>query len=158
MVDFGYGLHYTNFSMTAGNTTRGAFTISDLSCDETYQDLCPFTTFTATVENTGSVTSDFVALAFISGEYGPEPYPIKQLVAYERLLQIEGGASATAQFNLTLGSLARYDESGNSIVFPGRYRILIDVPTSASIDFELVGDSLVLDEFPQPPARNTHRD
>lgn len=152
VIEFGYGLHYTNFSINA-NVSSNRYNISDLGCNSTLLDLCPFTTINAEITNAGSVTSDFVALAFVAGEYGPEPYPLKQLVAYERLHQVSAGASATAQLNLTLGNLARYDDDGNAIIFPGNYSLLLDVPTQTTIDFALVGDQLMLDEFPKRPSR-----
>ncbi|KAL2432685.1 putative exo-1,4-beta-xylosidase bxlB [Exophiala dermatitidis] len=175
VLPFGYGLHYTNFSVAASapgqaqstqqsgtNSSQGhgqgtSYNISSLisSCDRSkyaYLDLCPFESFNVNVTNTGSkLASDFVALGFISGSYGPQPYPIKQLVAYQRLFNISAGASATATLNLTLGSLARHDENGNAVLYPGDYGLLIDVPTQAVLNFTLTGSQAVLDEWPQPP-------
>ncbi|EXJ83410.1 hypothetical protein A1O1_07033 [Capronia coronata CBS 617.96] len=173
VLPFGYGLHYTNFSVSVAadqsqnqgfrgqNQTRSpsssSYDISSLvsSCDRStyaYLDLCPFESFNVTVTNTGSVPSDFVALGFISGTYGPQPYPIKQLVAYERLFKVSGGASATASLNLTLGGLARHDEAGNAVLYAGDYGLLVDVPTQAMVNFTLTGSQMVLDEWPQRPA------
>lgn len=157
VVDFGFGLHFTNFSIsspTLSISTSSQFQISDLTsnCNTSVPlDLCPFSNLQATVTNTGVIASDFVTLAFISGEFGPPPFPIKTLVAYERLFNITGGASGTANLPLTLGSLARVDEMGNSVIFPGNYSVLLDVPTQSVFEFELVGAELVIDEFPQDP-------
>lgn len=168
VVPFGYGLHYTNFSVSvAGSNAKSNQTQSQPSssyditslvsgCDHSkyaYLDLCPFQTVNVTVTNTGKLASDFVTLGFIAGAHGPQPYPIKQLVAYERLFNVAGGASATAKLNLTLGSLARHDEQGNAVVYPGDYAVLIDVPTQAVLNFTLTGTQAVLDEWPQPPAK-----
>lgn len=155
-LPFGYGLHYTNFTTTfADSNSSQSFDISDIvnSCDNgtyPYLDLCPFTTVNVSVENTGSVSSDFVTLMFISGEYGPQPYPLKQLVAYERLFNVTGGASQTANLPLTLGSLKRHDEQGNAIVYPGEYSLLVDVPTQATFNFTLTGQQTTIDQWPQP--------
>ncbi len=158
VVPFGYGLHYTNFSASASQPSQSSYDISSLvsSCNKTqypYMDLCPFEAINVTVKNTGSVTSDFVTLGFISGQYGPQPYPIKQLVAYERLFNISAGGSATASLNLTLGSLGRRDEKGDLVLYPGDYGLLVDVPTQAMVNFTLTGTQAVLDQWPQRPAQ-----
>lgn len=151
IIPFGFGMHYTNFTVTAGSLNN-SYDISSLQCNATHLDLCPFGTLNATVQNTGSVTSDFSLLAFVSGQYGPQPYPLKQLATYTRLFNVTAGSSATAQLNMTLGQLARYDDSGNAILYPGNYEILLDVPTQATVQFQLTGSQVMLDQFPQPPA------
>jgi len=160
-VEFGYGLHYTNISTTIDTPTNSSFAIQSLvsACDYSnygHIDQCPFlasgagsSSLSVNVTNTGKTGSDFVTLAFISGEYGPEPRPLKSLVAYQRLFGISPGASQTACLNLTLGSLSRYDESGNQILYPGSYRIVIDVPTQTEWEFVLTGSEYVMDEWPQ---------
>lgn len=87
---------------------------------------------------------------FITGQYGPQPYPIKQLVAYERLFNVTGGSSQTASLNITLGSLARRDEQGNAVLYPGDYALLVDVPTQATYNFTLTGSQTTIDHWPQP--------
>lgn len=166
VVDFGFGLHFTNFSISSptlstsglsnststNSTSLPKFQISDLvsTCNTSVPlDLCPFSTLQTTITNTGTTTSDFVVLAFLSGEFGPPPFPIKTLVAYQRLFGIAGGQQATASLGLTLGSLARVDETGNSVIFPGTYQILMDVPTQVTSAFELLGSEVIIDEFPQ---------
>jgi len=156
-VPFGHGLHYTNFSVSASAPAQSTYDISSLitSCQNTssspYIDLCPFESIAVTVSNTGSTVSDFVALGFITGAFGPQPYPIKSLVAYQRLFNVS--ASATAALNLTLASLARHDEQGNMILYPGDYALLVDVPTQAVLNFTLTGAQAVLDQWPQRPSQ-----
>lgn len=157
VVPFGYGLHYTNFSTTIVEPSQSSYDISSLvaSCNGSasqYLDLCPFAAIQVNVTNSGQVSSDFVTLGFIAGQHGPAPYPIKQLVAYERLFEIPGGGSSTATLNMTLGSLARYDEDGNQVLYPGEYSLLVDVPTQSMLHFTLTGAQAVLDEWPQNPA------
>ncbi|KAI1132576.1 glycoside hydrolase superfamily [Nemania abortiva] len=162
---FGYGLHYSNFSASfrslsiqgrdvadfrqdSGPTFQVADSVS--RCPETYLDLCPFGTITIDVVNEGDITSDFVLLIFLAGEHGPAPYPIKELVAYHRLRDITPGEHQSASLELTLGLLARVDDHGNTILYPGSYDLLLDVPTQASTSFLLSGDEAVLDFWPQP--------
>lgn len=175
VLPFGYGLHYTSFSarFATANTSsyhsqshdtlgkshaapNTAFAISDImtSCTAAYPDLCNFATFPITVTNTGETTSDFVALAFLRGEYGPTPYPIKTLAAYTRIKSIETDQIRAATLLMTLGNLARTDINGNTVLYPGSYTVLLDVPAQDEVSVTLTGSELVLDEWPQPRPNN----
>jgi len=153
IFEFGFGMHYTNFTAST-SSSQDTYAISDLvsGCTEYYKDRCAFETFSVDVENTGSVTSDYSTLAFLAGEHGPQPYPNKRLVAYQRLHNITGGSIQTASLNLTLGSLARVDEMGNKVLYPGDYSLMIDTQPLTMVNFTLTGDSSCLEEWPQPPA------
>ncbi|KAI1659770.1 glycoside hydrolase family 3 protein [Daldinia decipiens] len=153
-VPFGFGLHYTNFSasIAAPETENDVWAIADLTsalATTAHKDQAPFQTIPVTVSNTGATTSDFVVLGFIAGTHGPRPYPIKRLVAYKRLHDIAAGEQQTANLTLSLGSLARRDEDGNLVLYPGDYSLLVDVPTQAAWNFTLKGEPVVLDEWPQ---------
>jgi beta-D-xylosidase 4 len=159
VVPFGHGLHYTNFKASFGHLEALAngteIAISDLirPCGKiARQDLCPVGDgVPVEVSNAGNLTSDFVALAFLAGEYGPRPYPIKSLAAYGRVRGVKPGATAKVSLPpLTLGTLARVDLAGNTVLYPGRYRLLLDVPAQAEMGFTLTGEPVVLDMFPQP--------
>jgi len=162
VFEFGTGLHYTNFSASVASNFSNGYDITDLmsSCQKanvTYPDRCSFTSSPIQVEvsNTGNTTSDYVALAFLAGSFGPAPHPKKSLIAYQRLFNITGGSSATANLNLTLGSLARVDQMGNKVLYPGDYSLLIDNQPLTIVNFTLIGNQTVLDEWPQPPANRT---
>ena len=156
VYEFGYGMHYTTFSTTsykAQSKTTYEISILTKGCSENYLDKCafdtfPFDTFLVTVHNTGKMASDFTTLGFISGQYGPAQYPRKQLVAYQRLHSVAPGTSHIAQLKLTLRSLARIDDKGNSILYPGDYALLIDVPTQNSFNLTLTGGQVMLDGWP----------
>lgn len=156
VLPFGHGMHYTTFKprfASTGSLSGRVVNIQELIalCHETYLDLCPFSEINVDVTNTGNkTTSDFVALAFVSGQYGPAPYPIKTLAAYGRLRGIAPGQTAKKSMPISIGTLARTDDVGNLILYPGKYSLLLDVPTADTISFELTGTAVVLDHFPQP--------
>ncbi|PCH44282.1 glycoside hydrolase family 3 protein [Wolfiporia cocos MD-104 SS10] len=151
---FGYGLHYTNFTSTLAQPSAATYDIATLvggCAGVAHPDLCAFESFAVNVTNTGSTTtSDYVALLFLAGEHGPAPYPNKVLVAYDRLHAIAPGSSQTATLNLTLGSLARVDDYGNTVLYPGEYELQLDYDAQATASFTLTGEQAVLDYWPQP--------
>ncbi len=53
---------------------------------------------------------------------------------------------------MTLGSLARVDDNGDVVLYPGTYRLGIDTDGSVGWDFTLVGEQAVLDSWPAAPA------
>ncbi|KAI1421300.1 glycoside hydrolase family 3 protein [Xylaria sp. FL1777] len=155
VLPFGFGLHYTTFKATfeENGPANKQYPIDNIvrGCKLRYLDLCDFDPISISVKNTGNVTSDYVALAFLSGENGPAPHPIKQLAAYTRLKAIGVGKTSETKLNIKLGELARVDENGNTVLYPGKYQVLLDVPTQDQIAFELTGKPKTLIEFPQPP-------
>jgi beta-D-xylosidase 4 len=165
VFEFGHGLHYTNFSASiASKSLSSSYSIADLisTCKNTinrpgsrvkYMDKCHFGTLPVSIKNTGKITSDFVILGFLTGFFGPEPYPKKSLAAYHRLMSIEGDTFKVAYLNMTLGNLARVDLNGNKVLYPGEYSIIIDNNALATINFSLIGESTVLDIWPQTPVR-----
>jgi beta-D-xylosidase 4 len=159
VFEFGHGLHYTNFSANISPGLQQSYAISDLTsnCTQVYKDQCAFASVQVAVNNIGNTTSDYVALGYIAGNHGPAPLPKKTLVGYQRLHNIAGGASSTATLNLTLASLARVDEMGNKVLYPGDYSLMIDNGPLAMYNFTLTGDQsgAMLDEWPQPPANRT---
>ena len=155
VYEYGYGMHYTTFEASIQNkkSSNCAYNIANLisGCKEQYMDKCPFQTIKVDVTNSGSTTSDYSTLAFLAGSHGPEPYPKKRLVAYTRLHNVTAGATSTASLPMTLGSLARVDEQGNKVLYPGDYSLMIDTQPLAMMNFTLTGKAAVLDEWPQPP-------
>ncbi|RDW71630.1 hypothetical protein BP6252_08193 [Coleophoma cylindrospora] len=111
--EFVIGLHYTRFLVNMAEPYPSTIYDIDIAglvskCNEAHQDRCHFHSFFVAVENIRKLTSDYVALDFITGSFGPKPYP-KSLVNYQRLHSIKHGEISTAVLNLTLGSLARID-------------------------------------------------
>lgn len=156
---FGFGLHYTDFTadITISGPASRTFDIASLvsNCSGVaYLDLCPFATVSAIISNTGTTQSDYVALLFLKGEFGPAPYPLKSLVAYDRAHNISAGSnsSVTLELELNLASLSRVDENGNRVLYPGSYSIVLDTaPELATVNFTLTGHETTLDEWPAAP-------
>ncbi|KAI1738219.1 glycoside hydrolase superfamily [Xylaria scruposa] len=149
---FGHGLHYTSFNVSLPANLPTAFTTSDLvnsnNTEGSPLDLLPLTSVLASVTNTGNVTSDYVLLAFLKGEYGPSPYPNKSLVAFTRLHDIKPGDTATGALDIKVGSIARSDADGALTLWPAKYKLVLDIDDRASWDFEITGTATVLDKLP----------
>ncbi|KAK4041437.1 putative exo-1,4-beta-xylosidase bxlB [Parachaetomium inaequale] len=154
VLPFGHGLHYTPFAPRFGVFPTLNLTTSSLlaACppSQSHKDLCPFPTqFSVWVTNTGkTITSDYVALVFVAGEFGPRPYPIKTLVGYARVRGVRPGETRAVVVGVKVGDLARVDGRGDRVLFPGRYRFLLDV--DGGVEFVVGGEEVVLDAFPQP--------
>lgn len=149
---FGFGLHFTTFNATFASSPP-TYSIQDLlsNCTETFQDRCELPALQAKIANTGNRTSDFVALAFIKSENGPKPYPLKTLASYSRVRDVASGSTASAMLQWTLADVARHDENGNTVLYPGTYTIMLDEPMQASLKVTLTGTQTVLDKWPALP-------
>jgi len=76
-------------------------------------------------------------------------------VVYQRLSSIAAQSSRTALLKLTLRSLARVDEKGNKVLYPGEYLLLMNNGPLAEVAFNLTGEQAVIDEWPQPEGNRT---
>lgn len=154
VLPFGYGLHYTSFDahFRACSLPREQLSIQDLvaDCDAEYKDTCLMPPLSVAVTNTGDHASDFVALVFIKCEAGPKPYPLKTLAAYDRLRDIQPGSTTTAKLSWTLDNIARRNQDGDLVLYPGTYTLMLDEPTQAVVNITLTGTEAVLDEWPKP--------
>jgi beta-D-xylosidase 4 len=112
-----------------------------------YPDLSPFFSLPVVVENTGNITSDYVALAFVKGQYGPSPYPNKNLAGFTRLHAISPSAVSTVLLDVKLGSIARSDKDGNLVLWPGNYTMMLDIDARDTWEFEITGDRVVLEKI-----------
>lgn len=157
VIPFGFGLHYTEFDFKWKTTLDKVYDIKRLvnSCKkhplDTVNDITPFTTIKARVKNVGKAKSDYVGLLFLSSKNaGPAPRPNKSLVSYLRLNNIETRGEQVLDLPLTLGSLARADDDGNLVIFPGDYKIALDISESLTFTFSLRGAPAVIDTLPKP--------
>lgn len=152
---FGYGLLYTTFTQAISGKASLPTTFSierltsSLPATVKHLDLAPFASVPVTVANTGNVTSDFVVLAFLRGEFGPKPYPKKSLVGFVRLHDVPaGGGTANATLEISVGSVARSNEKGDLVLFPGTYSVVLDIDDQDAWNFTITGDTKILDSWP----------
>ncbi|KAG7094154.1 hypothetical protein E1B28_007766 [Marasmius oreades] len=153
VFQFGFGLHYTTFNFTWG-TGAGTYNIQTLvsaaqASGVTHVDLGTLDTFKVSVRNTGKVTSDYVALLFSRTNAGPSPAPLKELVSYSRVKGIQAGQSATAELKVTLGAIARTDEEGNRVLYPGTYELQLDTGSVIKKTITLTGTEAKLIAWPK---------
>ena len=156
VYEFGTGLFYTNFSISASSSSNASttFSTSDLTSavhpGYTYIDLMPFINYTVIVTNTGSVASDYSAILFANTtNAGPAPYPNKWVVGFERLASIAPGASSTLTITVSIGSMARYAENGDAVLYPGSYQLALNNEGDAATQVTLTGSEAVLMHWPE---------
>ncbi|KAL4924133.1 putative beta-xylosidase [Aspergillus undulatus] len=155
VLPFGFGLHYTSFNISWSTDDFGTYESGSL-VDGATPHLNLVETFSLAVTNTGPVTSDYVALVFVSApDVGPQPAPIKTLVGYTRASSIEPGETRKVDVDVTVGALVRGREDGSVVLYPGEYQLVVDVgeeyPTSR---FEIEGEEQVTEVFPLPGGEN----
>jgi len=157
---FGFGMHYTTFAFSWDGQPSSHYNITELIAASQdsgpINDITPFTTVTATVQNTGKHTSDYIGLLFLSSDSGPLPLPIKSLVSYDRLHNITVGGSDQLILPLTLGSLARSDENGNLVVYPGNYKLMLDNDACLTFEFALTGAAAIIETLPTQGPRSQY--
>ncbi|GIK04964.1 hypothetical protein Aspvir_009063 [Aspergillus viridinutans] len=92
----------------------------------------PFLNFTVKIANTGKVTSDYTAMLFANTTAGPAPYPNKD-----------------HNHPVTIDSMARTDEAGNRVLYPGKYELALNNERSIVLRFAaLTGGEAVISKWP----------
>ncbi|PMD42097.1 glycoside hydrolase family 3 protein [Hyaloscypha variabilis F] len=155
VLPFGYGLHYTNFSVSWKFKAKERYGIDQILSDCGGVDefglieTATFATVAVSVKNTGRLSSDFVGLLFISTKNaGPAPYPLKALASYSRLFDIPAGETKILSLPLEVGSLARVDLDGNFVIYPGDYLLTFDFDVALSFNFTLNGEATTIEKSP----------
>ncbi|KAJ5167528.1 exo-1-4-beta-xylosidase xlnD [Penicillium canariense] len=156
VYEFGHGLFYTTFKTSLGGS-RGtgnetSFDIVDLlsRSHDGYKivEQLPFLNFTVSVTNTGRVLSDYSAMLFANTTAGPQPYPNKWLVGFDRLGALKPHTSQIMTIPITLDNVARTDAEGNRIIYPGMYELALNNERSAVLSFTLTGNATTLSKWP----------
>jgi len=153
VLEFGYGLHYTSFSANASITWPAKMDAGDVvrkaNDSGVYADLYEVGKLVVDVRNEGDRGSDYSVLAFVSGDYGPLPRPRRELMGYGRARDIGCGETRRVELGVRLGGLTRWDERGRRVLWPGKYKVVVDLePGLAEVEFEIVGEEAVVEWFP----------
>ncbi|KAL4779907.1 glycoside hydrolase superfamily [Aspergillus varians] len=151
VYEFGHGLFYTTFEEKGEAAHTGTLNIQDVLA----RDEDTFLTFTATVTNTGQRESDYTALVFVNTTAGPAPYPNKWVVGFDRLGGLEPGQSQTLTVPVPIDGVARTDERGNRVLYPGSYELALNNERSVVVSFELEGKEAVLLSWPEDPSASS---
>ncbi|OGE47696.1 hypothetical protein PENARI_c038G01420 [Penicillium arizonense] len=157
VYEFGHGLFYTKFKVSLARsraTSNGtSFDIVKLlsrsHAGYNVAEQLPFMNYTVDVTNAGGLLSDYTAMAFVNTTAGPSPYPNKWLVGFDRLGSIKPHGSQTMSIPISLDNVARTDEFGNRIVYPGRYELALNNERSAVMSFTLTGNATTIAAWPK---------
>ncbi|RMZ28305.1 hypothetical protein D0859_07608 [Hortaea werneckii] len=149
---FGHGLFYTTFDEEVAGNSSGTFNITEVVSqphdDYEYIEHVPLVTFEAKVTNTGDMDSDYSAMLFANTTSGPAPRPNKWLVGIDREATIPPGGSCTVSIEVPLGVLARANEAGDLIVYPGEYELALNNERSVVYSLTLTGNAVPIAMWP----------
>jgi hypothetical protein len=116
----GFGLSYTNFTLSEGPTQHPA---AAAAAPEPLQ-VGATTTVTLEVRNVGKRAGDEVIMGFFIPHAGTVPASApaarlkQQMFAFERV-SLAAGSAATLKFTVTPDELALYSAAGDRMVYPG---------------------------------------
>ena len=158
VYQFGDGIFYTTFKEKAAassSSDKNTYNLQALSSAPhpgyDFIEQVPFLNFTTTIQNTGRTASPYSCMLFASTKNaGPAPYPNKWLVGFDRLATILPGHSSTLTIPVTLGAVARVDESGDKVLYPGQYELALNNDQSVVVQFELTGEPVTIEKWPSP--------
>lgn len=120
---FGYGLSYTDFEY------------SDLIFEKTNIGITDSTKVTFQITNKGKYDGDEVVQLYIRDLISSVSRPLKELKAFKRI-RLKSGKTKKVSFTITPEMLSMLDNNLNTIVEPGKFRIMIG---ASSIDIRLRG-------------------
>lgn len=119
LYPFGWGMSYTSFRFDWFNADSGLVSVN---ASEWLASTAP-PSYAVNVTNTGGVTSDVVALAFLSS--GVPGDPIEQLFDFQRAAAVAPGATVTLYFATPRSVAARMSQDGVQALVPGRLQVRI---------------------------------
>ncbi|KAF2270511.1 glycoside hydrolase [Lojkania enalia] len=118
VYEFGDGLYYTNFSASIARRLGASYEISDLMSIRRDNNLTYLDCYPFRLRNPS------ISIWTLRSS----PYLKKSLIAH------------------TLGSLARVDDKGNKVLYPGNYGLVIDNESLALTNFTLTGREAVIEK------------
>ena len=117
LYPFGYGLSYTKFEY------------ANLKIDNSDQSKIKVT---VTIKNMGRVAGEEVAQLYIHDIVASTVRPVKELKGFKKL-KLEPGESAVVEFILTDAELGFYNNSGEFIVEPGEFDVMVGTNSQEGI-------------------------
>ena len=122
LYPFGYGLSYTKFEY------------SNLNIDETDQLKIKVT---VTIKNVGKVTGEEVAQLYIHDQVASVVRPVKELKGFKKI-KLNPGESAVVDFILTDAELGFFTNTGDFIVEPGAFEIMVGTNSQTGLKVKLI--------------------
>jgi xylan 1,4-beta-xylosidase len=101
----------------------------------------PLLNYTVDVKNRGKIASNYTAMLFASTSN-------KWLVGFDRLGSITPGQTSTMTITVSIGAMVRAATSGDSILYPGTYKLALNPEQAAPIHVTLTGDPAPLAKWP----------
>ncbi|KAJ5570036.1 uncharacterized protein N7459_009466 [Penicillium hispanicum] len=153
VFEFGHGLFYTTFNASVKSHSAPTYNIDELLARPhvgyNTVEQRPFMNYTVSIKNTGTVESDYTAMAFVNSTAGPSPHPNKWLVGFDRLGGLKPQSSRVLNIPISLDNIARTDIDGNRNIYPGKYELVLNNERSAIVRFTLTGNVTTLATWPK---------
>ncbi|WP_299627841.1 beta-glucosidase BglX [uncultured Tenacibaculum sp.] len=126
LYPFGHGLSYTSFEYSNFKIHGEKFSINDEI------------KVTVDLKNSGEYDGKEVVQLYIRDLFGSTTRPVRELKGFE-LVPLKKGESKTIEFKLTRKELGFFDNQGNYIVEPGKFKVFVggSSTTKLELDFEL---------------------
>lgn len=112
LYPFGYGLSYTTFQYSDLKINKNSFKKGEK------------VEVSITLKNTGKYEGKEVVQCYIHDTFASMARPIKELKAFE-LVNLKPGETKVVQFTLTDKELGFYNNNGDFIVEPGKFKIMV---------------------------------
>ena len=144
--EFGHGLSLTEFQLELSPAAPSQGWTMDT--DGTLN-------FSVVAANKGNLKGDVVVAVYLDPHGAGPPIktrPVKSLVGFERLDDVEPGAHAAAPFAFDAADLSLTDGDGNLVVAPGSYTVLIEDGSGArlAVPLAITGTARTSVPFPRP--------
>lgn len=123
---FGHGLSYTTFEYSAPKANKATYTKGEA------------VKIQVNITNTGAYDGKEVVQLYIQDVTASLARPIKELKGFE-MISLKKGGSKTVTFTLTDNELGFYDNNGNYIVEPGKFKVFVGTSSDnvQELEFEL---------------------
>ncbi len=126
LYPFGYGLSYTSFKYNSLETDKKVYGTNEK------------VNISVTLKNTGEVTGKEVIQLYIQDLFASITRPVKELKAF-KMIELKPGESKKVNFVLDKESLGFYNNEGEYMIEPGKFKIFVGGSSYTSLEsnFEL---------------------